>query len=138
MRTAGLEGVDGLPVTVEVGLTTGLPAFTVVGLAQSAVREGRDRVLSALRHLGVALPPKRITVNLAPAGHPKSGTGFDLPLAVALLVAAGEVEAEAVRDVGFIGELGLDGALRPVRGVLARAAACIEVGGQISSLKPHE
>lgn len=128
VRTAGLQGVDALPVTVEVGLTTGLPSFTVVGLPQNAVREGRERVLSALRHLGVALPPRRITVNLAPADQPKEGTGFDLPLAVALLVAAGEVDPEAVRDVGFVGELGLDGSLRPVRGVLSRAAGCREVG----------
>ncbi|HSG49267.1 MAG TPA: YifB family Mg chelatase-like AAA ATPase, partial [Longimicrobiales bacterium] len=128
VRTAGLQGVDALPVMVEVGITHGLPSFTVVGLPQSAVREGRERVLSALRHLGVSLPPRRITVNLAPADHPKEGTGFDLPLAVALLVAAGEVPPYAVRDMGFSGELGLDGALRPVRGVLARVAGCREAG----------
>jgi magnesium chelatase family protein len=130
VRTAGLLGVDALPVTVEVGLTSGLPTFTVVGLPQNAVREGRERVLSALRHLGVPLPPRRITVNLAPADQPKEGSGFDLPLAVALLVAAGAIPPERVQDVGFFGELGLDGALRPVRGVLARAAGCHEAGAR--------
>ncbi|MDT8340171.1 MAG: magnesium chelatase domain-containing protein [Longimicrobiales bacterium] len=128
VQTAGLQGVEALPVTVEVGITHGLPSFAVVGLPQSAVREGRERVLSALRHLGVALPPRRITVNLAPADQPKEGTGFDLPLAVALLVAAGEVHPDAVRELGFAGELGLDGTLRPVRGVLARTAGCRDVG----------
>mgnify|MGYP001812301028 CR=1 FL=1 len=68
VQTAGLHGVEAIPVTVEVGLTSGLPTFTVVGLPQSAVREGRERVLSALRHIGVALPPRRITVNLGMDG----------------------------------------------------------------------
>ncbi|UCC26823.1 MAG: YifB family Mg chelatase-like AAA ATPase [Gemmatimonadales bacterium] len=136
VRTAGLLGVDALPVTVEVGLTSGLPTFTVVGLPQSAVREGRERVLSALRHLGVALPPQRITVNLAPADQPKEGTGFDLPLAVALLVAAGAVTPDAVRDMGFTGELGLDGRIRPIRGVLSRALGCREAGAR-ELVVPH-
>lgn len=130
IRTAGLRGVDALPVTVEVSLTRGLPSFSVVGLPQSAVREGRERVVSALRHLGVSLPPRRITVNLAPADQPKEGTGFDLPLAVALLASAGAVPASTVEDVAFLGELGLDGRLRPARGVLARALACRDSGAR--------
>jgi magnesium chelatase family protein len=136
VQTAGLHGVEALPVTVEVGLTTGLPTFTVVGLPQNAVREGRERVLSALRHIGVALPPRRITVNLAPADRRKEGTGFDLPLAVALLVAADQLAPEAVMGVGFIGELGLDGTLRRVRGVLARAAGC-RAGGARAVVVPR-
>ena len=136
VQTAGLQGVDALPVTVEVGLSSGLPTFTVVGLPRSAVREGRERVLSALRHIGVQLPPRRITVNLAPADQPKEGTGFDLPLAVALLVAAGAVPARRVERVGFVGELGLDGSLRPVRGVLARAAGCRAGGAGVVVVPP--
>ncbi|HSM06378.1 MAG TPA: YifB family Mg chelatase-like AAA ATPase [Longimicrobiales bacterium] len=136
VQTAGLQGVDALPVTVEVGLTSGLPTFTVVGLPRSAVREGRERVLSALRHIGVQLPPRRITVNLAPADRPKEGTGFDLPLAVALLVAAGAVPPDRVSGVGFVGELGLDGSLRPVRGVLARAAGCRAGGAEVVVVPP--
>ncbi|MEJ2540910.1 MAG: YifB family Mg chelatase-like AAA ATPase [Gemmatimonadota bacterium] len=136
VQTAGLQGVEALPVTVEVGLTTGLPTFTVVGLPQSAVREGRERVLSALRHIGVTLPPRRITVNLAPADLRKEGTGFDLPLAVALLVAADEVTAESVVGVGFVGELGLDGTLRRVRGVLARAVGCRAGGARAVVVPP--
>jgi magnesium chelatase family protein len=137
IQTAGLHGVEALPVTVEVSLTTGLPSFSVVGLPRSAVREGRERVISALRHLGVSLPPRRITVNLAPADEPKEGTGFDLPLAVALLVASGEVDAPAVEGMAFVGELGLDGRLRPVRGVLARALGCSRAGARALVVPPE-
>ena len=86
---AGLEGVDAFPVDVEVDLVRqGLPGFTLVGLAEAAVREARERVFSALRACGFRLPPSRITVNLAPAGRRKSGTAFDLPLALGLLAAS--------------------------------------------------
>jgi magnesium chelatase family protein len=99
-----------------------------VGLPEGAVREGRERVLAALRHSGLRLPPRRITVNLAPADLRKEGTGFDLPLAVGLLVGAGLIEPTAVDGWGFIGELGLDGRLRPVRGALALADGCRRAG----------
>jgi len=128
IRTAALQGVEAVPVEVEISLTSGLPAFTVVGLPQSAVREGRDRVVSALLHMGVRLPPRRITVNLAPADLRKEGSGFDLPLAVGLLVACGTLSPESVSGWAFIGEVGLDGALRPARGVLSRAARVHEEG----------
>jgi len=123
VTTAALRGVDALPVRVEVSLTPGLPAFAVVGLPQSEVREGRERVVAALRHLGVALPPRRITVNLSPADVRKEGSGFDLPLAAVLLVAAGAVSAEQVRGWAFVGEIGLDGGIRSARGVLSRVLA---------------
>ena len=128
IATATLHGVEARPVWVEVSLTTGLPAFTVVGLPEGAVREGRERVLAALRHSGVRLPPRRITVNLAPADLRKEGTGFDLPVAVALLAGAEIVPAGATEGWGFIGELGLDGTLRPVRGALALADGCRAAG----------
>lgn len=123
VTTAALSGVDALPVRVEVSLTSGLPAFTVVGLPQSEVREGRERVVAALRHLGIGLPPRRITVNLAPADVRKEGSGFDLPLAAVLLVAASRLPSTHVRGWAFVGEVGLDGSVRAARGVLPRVLA---------------
>jgi magnesium chelatase family protein len=128
--TATLDGVDARPVLVEVCLSSGLPAFTVVGLPEGMVREGRERVMSALRHAGEGLPPRRITVNLAPADLRKEGTAFDLPVAVGLLVGAGRIPAERVAGWGFIGELGLDGVLRPVRGALSLVEGCADAGVQ--------
>ena len=119
-----VHGVEGQPVKVEVKVQTGLPIFTVVGLPAGAVREGKERVFAALAQAGMALPPRRITVNLAPADLPKSGSGFDLPIAVALLAALGHVPPAALEASGFVGELGLDGSVRPVRGAIALAMSC--------------
>ncbi|MEQ9569370.1 MAG: magnesium chelatase domain-containing protein, partial [Longimicrobiales bacterium] len=94
--TAALQGVDAHPVRVEVSLTSGLPSFTVVGLPQGAVREGRERVVAALKHSGWPPPTRRITVNLAPADLRKEGSQFDLPVAVGLLGVSGVVPAEAL------------------------------------------
>ncbi|HSG09669.1 MAG TPA: YifB family Mg chelatase-like AAA ATPase [Longimicrobiales bacterium] len=126
--TASVRGVDSYMVQVEVNLAPGLPSFSVVGLAQGAVREGRERVGAALRNTGYPLPTRRITVNLAPADVRKEGSAFDLPLAVGLLAAAGHVDAGRVAGTAFVGELGLDGSLRPVRGVLPIAACCVRAG----------
>ncbi|MEQ8329002.1 MAG: YifB family Mg chelatase-like AAA ATPase [Longimicrobiales bacterium] len=128
VTTAALRGVDGYPVRVEVALTSGLPCFTVVGLAESAVREGRERVVAALRSTGFALPPRRITVNLAPADVRKEGSALDLPIALGVLAAAGHLDPARLEGTAFLGELGLDGHLRPVRGVLAVASHCAAVG----------
>jgi magnesium chelatase family protein len=128
VTTAALRGIDALPVRVEVSLTAGLPSFVVVGLPQSEVREGRERVVAALRHLGVGLPPRRITVNLSPADVRKEGSGFDLPLAAVLLVAAGVVDGDRVAEWAFVGEVGLDGSIRAARGVLPRALAIAATG----------
>ena len=119
-----VHGVEGQPVRVEVKVQKGLPIFTVVGLPAGAVREGKERVFAALAQSGMALPPRRITVNLAPADLPKSGSGFDLPVAVALLTALGHVPAAALEKCGFVGELGLDASVRPVRGAIALAMSC--------------
>ena len=121
-------GVDAYPVRVEVDLARGLPSMSVVGLPQGAVREGRERVTAALANSGYTLPPKRITVNLAPADIPKSGSAFDLPIALGLLTAAGEVGEWPAESTCFIGELGLDGGLRPIHGALAVALGCRESG----------
>ncbi len=118
-----LVGALGRPVVVEVHVSTGLPAFTVVGLPDTAVRESRDRVRAALLSSGLTWPLQRITVNLAPSGIRKGGAGLDLPIAVGLLTAWGTLRRESVEGISLVGELGLDGSLRHVPGVLALAEA---------------
>jgi len=137
VTSAGLKGVDGYLVRVEVGIGRGLPSFTVVGLPEGAVREGRERVLSALARAGTPVPPRRVTVNLAPADVPKGGSALDLPIALGLLAAAGGVEVAALEGWAFVGELGLDGDLRPVRGTLSMALAC-RAGGVRGIVVPRE
>jgi magnesium chelatase family protein len=116
--SATVVGVDAIEVRVEVFVSGGLPSFTVVGLPGAAVQESRERVRAALKHLGAALPPSRITVNLAPADVRKEGPAFDLPIALALLAAERRVPAGALERVLAFGELALDGTLRPVRGAI--------------------
>ena len=118
VRSAAVVGVDAVDVIVEVDVAHGLPQWTLVGLAAGAVKESRERVAAALANAGYPLPPRRITVSLAPGDLPKSGTAFDLPIAAALLSATGVVPAAALENTVLLGELGLDGAVRPVRGVL--------------------
>ena len=106
---------------VQCQLVSGLPNFIVVGLADKAVAESRERVRNAIAAIGLSLPPKRITVNLSPADLPKEGSHYDLPIALALLAAMGVVDAEQLADHLVVGELGLDGRLAPVPGVLLAA-----------------
>src|SRR5262245_56516463 len=105
LRTAALVGIDASPVHVEVDVSFGMPAFTMVGLPDASVRESRDRVRSAIRNSGFEFPPHRITVNLAPADVRKAGSAFDLPIALGILAAQGSVERRAIRDVVVLGEL---------------------------------
>ncbi|HEX3840926.1 MAG TPA: YifB family Mg chelatase-like AAA ATPase [Acidimicrobiales bacterium] len=121
--SAVLIGVDGKHVSVEVHVSNGLPGFTVVGLPDAAVRESRDRVRAALLSSGLSWPLRRVTVNLAPSGVRKGGAGLDLPIAVGLLVASGELRPGAVEGMAFVGELGLDGSLRGVPGTIVLAEA---------------
>ncbi len=123
ISSATVLGVEGRPVTVEVHVASGLPCFTIVGLPDTACREARDRVRAALMCTGLPWPNRRITVNLAPSGLRKVGSGLDLAIAVALLVAQEEVEPAAVAGIGFLGELGLDGSLRPVPGMVSLSEA---------------
>src|SRR5580693_3066858 len=123
IASATLTGAVGRPVSVEVHVSNGLPGFTIVGLPDAAVRESRDRVRAALLSSGLPWPMRRVTVNLAPSGVRKAGAGLDLPIAIGLLVASGELEAAAVAGCAFVGELGLDGTLRSVPGVLPVVAA---------------
>ena len=119
IASATLLGVDGRPVTVEAQVSQGLPGFTIVGLPDAACREARDRVRAAFVSSGLTWPMRRITVNLAPSAIRKAGAGLDLAIAVGLLVATGAVEERATRDCAFLGELGLDGSIRSIPGVLA-------------------
>jgi magnesium chelatase family protein len=128
IRSGAVLGVDAYPVRVEVDLARGLPSMSVVGLPQGAVREARERVMAALVNSGFRVPPGRVTVNLAPADVPKNGTAFDLPIALALLAAAGEFAESDRPDTCCVGELGLDGTIRPVHGVLAVALMCSSSG----------
>lgn len=121
--SATLHGVDGRPVVVEVHVSGGLPGFTVVGLPDAAVRESRDRVRAAVTSSGLEWPRHRVTVNLAPSGIRKGGSGLDVPIAVGVLVADGSLSDACVVDTAFIGELGLDGSLRPVPGIVPMVAA---------------
>lgn len=121
-------GVEAYLVRVEVDLAPGLPCMQVVGLPESAVREGRERVVAALHNAGYRIPPRRITVNLAPADVRKEGSAFDLPLALGMLAASGAVPEGAMAQTCFVGELGLDGEVRAVRGVLPLAIRCREEG----------
>jgi magnesium chelatase family protein len=128
VRSTMLFGVEGLIVDVQVHVSTGLPSYTVVGLPDAAVRESRDRVRAALLSSGLTWPLRRVTVNLAPSGIRKSGPGLDLPFALGLMVAADELPDGVLDGVGVIGELGLDGSLRPVPGVLAMVDALRRTG----------
>jgi magnesium chelatase family protein len=130
LRTVAFSGIDVKDVDVQVQISAGLPSFTVVGLPDKAVAESRERVRSALGAMGLGLPPKRITVNLAPADLAKEGSHFDLPIALGLLVSLGALPADAIQGYLALGELALDGLILPVSGVLpaAVAAASRELG----------
>ncbi len=129
-RTLGvaLVGLTGHVVEVEAHLAPSLPAFTLVGLPDASLAESRDRVRAAVTSSGLPWPNRRITVNLSPATLPKSGSGFDLAIAVATLAGAEAIDPAGPRDVVHLGELGLDGRLRPVRGVLPAVAAAVSAG----------
>ena len=128
IHTRAQDGLRAPPVAVEVDLANGLPAITVVGLAETAVKESRDRVRAALSNCGFEFPARRITINLAPADLPKEGGRYDLAIALAILAASGQIPAAACAGLEFIGELSLGGDLRPVRAALPAALACRDAG----------
>jgi magnesium chelatase family protein len=129
IRSAAVLGIDAFPVEVEVDISNGLPSFSTVGLPNGAVKEGRERVSAALANAGFQFPLRRITVNLAPADIRKDGSALDLPIALGLLVASGQLPEANLNRTMVLGEVGLEGDLRPIRGALsialaARASGC--------------
>ena len=126
LRSRALAGLNAPEVAVEVHLANGLPSFTLVGLPETEVKEARDRVRAAIQNSGCEFPVKRITVNLAPADLPKESGRFDLPIALGILIASGQIEAPRLEEHEFAGELSLSGELRPVRGTLAM---CLSAAG---------
>ncbi|HUL50440.1 MAG TPA: YifB family Mg chelatase-like AAA ATPase [Gemmatimonadales bacterium] len=128
VRSAAVLGIDAYLVDVETDIANGLPTFATVGLPQGAVKEGRERVYAAVANTGFTFPLKRITVNLAPADIRKDGSAFDLPIAVGILAATEQISGERLGRVAVLGELGLEGAIRPVRGALPVALAARAAG----------
>src|SRR5881398_203927 len=128
VRSAAVLGIDAYLVDVETDIANGLPTFATVGLPQGAVKEGRERVYAAIANSGYTFPLKRITVNLAPADIRKEGSAFDLPIALGVLAATEQISAERLGTVAVLGELGLEGAIRPVRGALPVALAARAAG----------
>ncbi len=137
LLSGSVIGVDGFIVQVEVDLALGLPGFSTVGLAEGAVRESKDRVKAAIKNSGYEFPQRKITVNLAPAAVKKEGAGYDLPIALGILAASGTLDCPELEHIGVVGELSLDGTVRPVRGVLPMVLAAREKGIQ-QFLVPHD
>ncbi len=137
LRSRGLEGLEAPEITVEVHLSNGLPSFTLVGLAETEVKEARERVRSALHNSGLAFPSnQRITVNLAPAELPKESGRFDLPIALGILAASGQIDAKLLDEFEFVGELSLAGDVRPVRAALPLALGLRRGGCERSLVLP--
>ncbi|MDO4650734.1 MAG: YifB family Mg chelatase-like AAA ATPase [Eubacteriales bacterium] len=126
--SASIQGMDVCPVQVEADVSDGLPTFIMVGFASAQVKEAQDRVRTALKNNEISLPPKRITINMAPADIRKEGSGFDLPIAAALLAASGVLAPELLRKTMLMGELSLNGEIQPITGVLPRVIYARETG----------
>src|SRR6201987_4245295 len=127
-HSVAIVGVEGHLIEVEADIAQGLPMTILIGLPDTALREARDRIRAAITNSGESWPQQKITVGLSPASLPKRGSGFDLAIAIGILAAAGKVPRAAAPRVMFFGELGLDGRLRPVRGVLPAVARAAEEG----------
>ena len=128
IKTVTVIGLESYEISVEVDMNLGVPAFMVVGLPDLAVNEAKERVRSAIKNSGFSFPTKKIIVNLAPADIKKAGSCYDLPIAVGILAADGIVDAEKMSDYAFIGELSLDGTLKPVSSVLPTVAGLKSLG----------
>ena len=131
VKTRARVGIDAPPVIVETHMSNGLPALSIVGLPETGVKESKDRVRSALMNAGFEFPNRRITINLAPADLPKEGSRFDLPIALGILAASGQVDPASLQGYEFVGELALDGQLRSVQGVLPAVVAARADGRQL-------
>ena len=130
IASVGVLGIEGYPVEVEVDISEGLPSFSIVGLPDLAIKESIDRVRSALKNSGFTFPRKRITVNLAPCDIKKEGPAFDLPIALGILQATGQLASRTLAGTFFWGELALNGTLRPITGILPRAVSVGKILGR--------
>ncbi len=128
VKSGGFLGIEGYPVSVEVNISQGLPQFITVGLPDTAVKESKERVKSAITNIGLSFPLRKITVNLAPADIQKQGTLYDLPIAIGILTGSGNIPEKEIENTAFIGELALDGSLRRVKGILPITLALKETG----------
>ncbi len=137
INSSGIQGIGAYPVSVEADVANGLPGFSISGQLSTEVREAQERVRTALKNSGFQLPAKKITVNLSPAGVKKGGTAFDLPIAVAVLGAFGVLDTGGLGECLVIGELGLDGSVKPVPGVLVHTEAA-RAGGLRQCILPGE
>ena len=130
IKSCALSGIEGLSITVEVNLAHGMPLFEIVGLPDASVKESRERVRAALKNNGFPFPSERLTINLAPADLKKEGPSYDLPIALGILTCLGVIDPGACEGACVLGELSLDGTVRPVRGVLPMVIAAVERGVQ--------
>ena len=126
--SASVIGIEGYMACVEVDIRSGMPSIVTVGLPDAAVKEAKDRVAAAMRNSGYRWPTDRVTINYAPGDVRKEGSSFDLPTALGLLAASGQLQSDQFGDFAAVGETALDGSLRPVRGCLAAAMACRDAG----------
>ena len=128
VQSATIVGVRALPVSVEVAITNGMPAFSIVGMPDASIQEARERVRAAIRFCGFQMPPDKVVVNLAPGSLRKSGSGFDFPIAAAILAASRQIDPDLVTESFLVGELSLEGEVKPVHGMLAHCRCAIENG----------
>ena len=138
VRAATLRGVEAVPVDVEVAVGPGVPGFSIVGMADASVQESRERVRAALRSCGFTVPARKVVVNLAPGALRKTGSGFDLPIAAGILCATGQVDPAVVQGPLFVGELSLEGEVRPAAGLLAYALCASRLGCALVSASSGE
>src|SRR5512133_657604 len=128
LRSMAVLGIDAFEITIESDLTEMIPSFTIVGLPDGAVRESKERVLSAMKNCGYEFPLGKITINMAPADMKKEGSAFDLPIAIGLLMASQQIGIESADQYVIAGELSLDGSVKRIKGVLSMAVRARELG----------
>ena len=129
-RGISLTGLEGEVINIEVDVSNGLPTYSLLGLPDATLNEARDRIRAAILNSGYRWPNQRVTVSLSPAWLPKSGSAFDLPIAIAILVASGQLEISRITDFLFVGELSLEGSLRSIRGLLPILISAKRIGNQ--------
>ena len=138
VKSSTIQGVKAIPVQVEVSISSGLPAFIIVGMPDAAIQEARERVKAAIRSCGFLMPSERVIVNLAPGAIRKIGSGFDLPIAVGILAATKQIPIERLKDTLFVGELSLEGNVRAITGILAHAMCARDQHYNLVCAEPHE